>query len=56
MNIQALLNQLDDADVKFEQAMLRGDSAAANRYSDIMLAIDAQIAEYKGELPALELQ
>ena len=56
MNIEKLLNELNDADMEFEKAMLRGDSAAANKYSDMMLAIDADIARYKGELPAFELQ
>lgn len=56
MNIHTLLAELTKADYALEDAMNRGDSASANRYSDIIMAIDADIERYKGELPELELQ
>lgn len=56
MNIEKLLAELTKADYALEAAMNRGDSAAANKYSAIIMAIDADIERYKGELPELELQ
>lgn len=56
INIQALLDELNTADYALEAALESGDMLAATRYSDMIMAIDADIARYRGELPAFELQ